>query len=50
MLTDIFRVELVNPDQHADCCSPQEPSEGWAEFGEFAWMYVVHQEVVKLVA
>ena len=48
MLTNIFGVELVNADQHTDGRSPQNPGESWAELRELAWMYVVHQEVVKL--
>jgi hypothetical protein len=48
-LTDIFGIELVDANKDADSRSPQNPSEGWAKFGEFARMHVVHQEVVKLV-
>ena len=50
MLTNIFGIELVNANQHTDSSSPQNPGESWAEFRELAWMYVVHQEVVKLVS
>ena len=48
-LTDILGVELVNTNQHTDGCKPQNPGKGWAEFGELAWMHVVHQERVKLI-
>lgn len=48
MLTDIFGIELVNANQHTDGRSPQNPGESWTEFRELAWVYVVHQEVVKL--
>lgn len=48
MLTNIFGIELVNANQHTDGRSPQNPGESWAEFRELAWVYVVHQEVVKL--
>ena len=48
-LTDVFSVELVNANQYADGRSPQNPSEGWAEFRELAWMYVVHQKRIELI-
>lgn len=49
ILTDVFGIELVNANQHTDGRRSQNPSEGRAELGELARMYIVHQETVKLI-
>jgi hypothetical protein len=46
--TDVVRVELIHPNENADCSGAESPCSNFAEDGEFAFVDVVHEDGIKL--